>query len=167
MRKSFPRRSNDRYNVQETVPAAPQPKQFEPLERKPQIDAHGRAYATGKRKSAVARVWIKKGSGKIVVNGKGHHEYFSRPVLKMILNQPFQVTNTEGSFDIHSTITGGGLSGQAGALKHAITRAMINFNPELRPFLKQAGFVERDAREVERKKPGRAGARRRFQFSKR
>lgn len=157
----------DRRKFQEPVVQAPQPKQFEPMHREPQIDKLGRAYATGKRKNAIARVWIKKGSGKIVINGESLQNYFARPVLKMILNQPFQVTNTEGAFDIHSTVTGGGLSGQAGALKHAITRAMINFNPELRAFLKQAGFVTRDPREVERQKPGRSGARRRYQFSKR
>ncbi len=153
--------------AEQVTEGAPQPKQFEPMHREPKIDELGRAYATGKRKNAIARAWIKKGSGKIVVNGLPYNDYFKRPVLKMILSQPFQVTNTEGAFDIHCTITGGGLSGQAGALKHAITRAMINFNPELRTFLKQAGFVTRDPREVERKKPGRAGARRRFQFSKR
>lgn len=157
----------DRRKFQEPVVQAIQPKQFEPLHREPQIDKLGRAYATGKRKNAIARVWIKKGTGKIIINGKPHQSYFARPVLKMILNQPFQVTNTEGAFDIHSTVTGGGLSGQAGALKHGITRAMINFNPELRTFLKQAGFVTRDPREVERQKPGRSGARRRYQFSKR
>lgn len=157
----------DRRKFQEPVVQAVQPKQFEPMHREPQIDKLGRAYATGKRKNAIARVWIKKGTGKIIVNDKPHQNYFARPVLKMILNQPFQVTNTEGAFDIHSTVTGGGLSGQAGALKHGITRAMINFNPELRAFLKQAGFVTRDSREVERQKPGRSGARRRYQFSKR
>lgn len=168
MRPSMNRRSNNRYQKsQETVKNIPQPKQFEPMHREPQIDKLGRAYATGKRKNAIARVWIKKGSGKIIVNGKPYQDYFSRPVLKMILNQPFQVTNTEGAFDIHSTVSGGGLSGQAGAIKHAITCAMINFNPELRVFLKQAGFVTRDSREVERQKPGRSGARRRYQFSKR
>ena len=167
MRYNTKKNFNDRRKAQQPVEQAPQPKQFEPKHRDPQIDKLGRAYATGKRKNAIARVWIKKGSGKIVVNGKPYQTYFARPVLKMILSQPFQVTNTEGAFDIHSTVSGGGLSGQAGALKHAITLAMINFNPELRLFLKQAGFVTRDSREVERQKPGRAGARRRFQFSKR
>jgi len=167
MRRTMNKRSNDRRKFQEPIEQTQQPKQFEPMHREPKIDALGRAYATGKRKNAIARVWIKKGSGKIIVNGKAYQEYFARPVLKMILNQPFQITNTEGAFDIHSTVSGGGLSGQAGAIKHAITCAMINFNPDLRAFLKQAGFVTRDSREVERQKPGRSGARRRYQFSKR
>ena len=167
MRTNVKKKFNDRRKFQEPVEQVQQPKQFEPMHREPKIDTLGRAYATGKRKNAIARVWIKKGSGKITVNGKSYQDYFARPVLKMILNQPFQVTNTEGAFDIFGTVTGGGLSGQAGAIKHAITCAMINFNPDLRAFLKQAGFVTRDSREVERQKPGRSGARRRYQFSKR
>ena len=133
----------------------------------PKRDAQGRAYATGKRKDAVARVWVKPGSGKIVVNGKELEAYFARPVLQMILRQPFDVAGVAGEFDVMATVKGGGLSGQAGAVKHGISRALQFYEPSLRPALKAAGFLTRDARVVERKKYGRRKARRSFQFSKR
>lgn len=131
------------------------------------IDNLGRAYATGKRKDAVARVWIKPGSGKVVVNGETQENYFKRAVLRMLLNQPFAVTNRENSFDVMCTIKGGGLSGQAGALKHGISKALVNFEPDLRAILKKEGMLTRDSRVVERKKYGKPKARRSFQFSKR
>lgn len=142
---------------------------FEKMEesRKPKIDALGRAYATGKRKDAVARVWIKPGSGKVTVNDREGNKYFARPVLQMIINQPFKQVSRENQFDVIATIQGGGLSGQAGALKHGISRALAFFDPALRADLKKAGFLTRDSRVVERKKYGRAKARRSFQFSKR
>ena len=133
----------------------------------PKIDAQGRSYATGRRKNAVARVWVKPGSGKITVNGRESESYFMRPVLRMVINQPFEVTNRTGQFDVVCTVTGGGLSGQAGALRHGISRALTYFEPGLRAALKAEGFLTRDARTVERKKYGRAKARRSFQFSKR
>jgi small subunit ribosomal protein S9 len=133
----------------------------------PQRDALGRSYATGKRKDAVARVWVKPGSGKVVVNGKEMAVYFARPVLQMILKQPFQIANVEGQFDVFATVAGGGLSGQAGAVKHGISKALQLYEPSLRPALKAAGFLTRDSRVVERKKYGKAKARRSFQFSKR
>ena len=138
-----------------------------PAPREPVRDALGRSYATGKRKDAVARVWIKPGSGKVTVNGKEMGAYFARPVLQMILRQPFSVAGVSGQFDVHATVAGGGLSGQAGAVKHGISKALQLYDPSLRPALKAAGFLTRDSRVVERKKYGRAGARRRFQFSKR
>ena len=130
-------------------------------------DALGRAYATGKRKDAVARVWIKPGTGKVVVNGKEVTAYFARPVLQMILKQPFTVANVEGQFDVMATVAGGGLSGQAGAVKHGISKALQLYEPSLRGALKEAGFLTRDSRVVERKKYGKAKARKSFQFSKR
>ncbi len=130
-------------------------------------DDLGRSYATGKRKDAVARVWIKPGTGKIVVNGKPMPEYFARPVLQMVIGQPFTVANVEGQFDVMCTVAGGGLSGQAGAVKHGISKALTNYEPSHRPALKAAGFLTRDSRVVERKKYGRRKARRSFQFSKR
>ncbi|MEM8632179.1 MAG: 30S ribosomal protein S9 [Pseudomonadota bacterium] len=133
----------------------------------PQRDELGRSYATGKRKDAVARVWIKPGSGKVTVNGKPMNEYFARPVLQMILAQPFTVAGVEGEFDVQATVKGGGLSGQAGAVKHGISKALQLYEPSLRPALKAAGFLTRDSRVVERKKFGRRMARRSFQFSKR
>lgn len=149
-------------DLKEMVPAAAgAPKH----ERK--VDAQGRSYATGKRKNAVARVWVKPGTGKITVNGRTQEVYFARPVLRMIINQPFGVTNRVGQFDVFATVTGGGLSGQAGAVRHGISRALTHFEPELRPVLKQGGFLTRDPRVVERKKYGKAKARRSFQFSKR
>ncbi|MDW9595794.1 30S ribosomal protein S9 [Sinorhizobium meliloti] len=131
------------------------------------VDAQGRSYATGKRKDAVARVWIKAGSGKITVNGKPFSDYFARPVLQMILQQPVVAAARDGQFDIDATVAGGGLSGQAGAVRHGISKALTYFEPGLRPVLKRGGFLTRDSRVVERKKYGRAKARRSFQFSKR
>ncbi|OYQ34113.1 30S ribosomal protein S9 [Niveispirillum lacus] len=133
----------------------------------PKLDAFGRAYATGKRKDAVARVWVKPGTGKITVNGRELAVYFARPVLRMMINQPFQITNRIEQFDIVATVSGGGLSGQAGALRHGISKALTYFEPGLRPPLKAAGLLTRDSRVVERKKYGKAKARRSFQFSKR
>jgi small subunit ribosomal protein S9 len=135
--------------------------------REPVRDALGRSYATGRRKDAVARVWIKPGSGKVVVNGKPINVYFARPVLQMILKQPFTVSGTEDQFDVMATVKGGGLSGQAGAVKHGVSRALQLYDPSLRGSLKAAGFLTRDSRVVERKKYGRRKARRSFQFSKR
>ena len=133
----------------------------------PQRDAQGRSYATGKRKDAVARVWIKPGSGRISVNGKDQSEYFARPVLRMIIDQPFVATDRTSQFDVICTVKGGGLSGQAGAVRHGISKALTLYEPGLRPVLKKGGFLTRDSRVVERKKYGRAKARRSFQFSKR
>ena len=135
--------------------------------REPQRDALGRAYATGKRKDAVARVWIKPGSGKVNVNGKEMNDYFARPVLQMILRQPFDVAGVADQFDVMATVKGGGLSGQAGAVKHGISKALQLYDPNLRSALKAAGFLTRDSRVVERKKFGKRKARRSFQFSKR
>lgn len=135
--------------------------------REPVRDELGRSYATGKRKDAVARVWIKPGSGKVIVNGKDQDKYFARPVLQLILRQPFQVAGVEGEFDVMATVKGGGLTGQAGAVKHGISKALQLYNPELRAALKAAGFLTRDSRVVERKKFGKRKARRSFQFSKR
>jgi len=133
----------------------------------PQIDEQGRAYATGKRKDAVARVWIKPGPGKITVNGRDQETYFARPVLRMLINQPFAVATREGQFDVVCSVRGGGLSGQAGAVRHGISKALTLFEPGLRGVLKKGGFLTRDSRVVERKKYGKAKARRSFQFSKR
>ncbi len=134
---------------------------------RPKIDAQGRAYATGKRKNAIARVWIKPGSGRMTVNGREPEVYFARPVLRMMINQPFAAVNRADQYDVFCTITGGGLSGQAGALRHGISKALILYEPALRGLLKSGGFLTRDARVVERKKYGRRKARRSFQFSKR
>ncbi len=131
------------------------------------LDEHGRAYATGKRKNAIARVWVKPGPGKIIVNGKEHETYFARPVLRMILKQPLVLVNRTSQYDVICTVTGGGLSGQAGAVRHGLSRALTLYEPDLRPTLKKAGFLTRDSRVVERKKFGKAKARRSFQFSKR
>ncbi|CAN7552105.1 30S ribosomal protein S9 [Rhizobium sp. LjRoot30] len=131
------------------------------------VDAQGRSYATGKRKNAVARVWVKPGSGKITVNGKEFGAYFARPVLQMILRQPIVAAARDGQFDIDATVAGGGLSGQAGAVRHGISKALTYFEPGLRSVLKKGGFLTRDSRVVERKKYGKAKARRSFQFSKR
>jgi len=131
------------------------------------LDAQGRAYATGKRKNAVARVWIKPGNGKILVNDRDSPVYFARPVLRMLINQPFAVVNRLGQYDVTCTVVGGGLSGQAGAVRHGISKALLNYEPELRPALKAQGFLTRDSRVVERKKYGKRKARRSFQFSKR
>ena len=144
------------------TPAAP----TMPL-RERQIDAQGRSYATGRRKDAVARVWIKPGSGKITVNGRDQEVYFARPTLRLVLNQPFGVADRTGQYDVICTVKGGGLSGQAGAVKHGISQALTKFEPALRGVVKAAGFLTRDSRAVERKKYGKAKARRSFQFSKR
>ncbi len=138
-----------------------------PVEHVRKLDKHGRAYATGKRKNAIARVWLKPGNGKIVVNGRELKVYFARPVLQMVVNQPFSVADRANQFDVECLVNGGGLSGQAGAVKHGISKALTYFEPELRKPLKVALFLRRDPRIVERKKYGRAKARRRFQFSKR
>ena len=135
--------------------------------REPVRDEFGRSYATGKRKDAVARVLIKPGSGKVIVNGKDQDKYFARPVLQLILRQPFQVAGVEGEFDVVATVKGGGLTGQAGAVKHGISKALQLYEPSLRAPLKAAGFLTRDSRVVERKKFGKRKARRSFQFSKR
>ena len=133
----------------------------------PKIDDLGRSYATGRRKDAVARAWIKAGSGKITVNGKDAGSYFARGVLLMLVNQPFHAANRDGRIDVVCTVKGGGLSGQAGAVRHAISCALVNYDPTLKPSLRQGGFLTRDSRVVERKKYGKAKARRSFQFSKR
>ena len=145
--------------AQPTSPATPL--------RAQELDACGRAYATGRRKDAVARVWLKPGSGKVIVNGREQEVYFARPTLRLVLNQPFQVADREGQYDVIATVKGGGLSGQAGAVKHGIAQALAKFEPALRGAVKAAGFLTRDSRVVERKKYGRAKARRSFQFSKR
>ena len=155
----------DLSSLAELQSATPAPAQSPVHVRK--VDAQGRSYATGKRKNAIARVWIKPGSGKIVVNGRGVEVYFARPVLRMMINQPFQCTSRENEFDITCTVTGGGLSGQAGALRHGISKALTYFDPALRPALKTGGFLTRDSRVVERKKYGKHKARRSTQFSKR
>jgi small subunit ribosomal protein S9 len=131
------------------------------------LDEHGRAYATGKRKDAVARVWVKPGTGRITVNKKDYTDYFGRPVLQMIIQQPIVTVDRNGQYDIIATVSGGGLSGQAGALRHGISKALTHYEPELRAILKKQGFLTRDPRVVERKKYGKAKARKSFQFSKR
>ncbi len=138
-----------------------------PKKEKTVKDAQGRVYATGKRKTSIARVWIKAGKGSITVNGKDYESYFRRPILQMVINQPFGITKREGAYDVVATIIGGGLSGQAGALKHGISKALALAEPELRSVIKQAGFLTRDSRVVERKHYGHKKARRSFQFSKR
>lgn len=145
-------------------PAGPQAERALP---EPKIDAQGRAYATGKRKDAIARVWIKPGTGKTTVNGREVTTYFARPVLRMLLNQPFQVANRQEQYDVVCTVSGGGLSGQAGAVRHGISKALTYYEPALRAVLKKEGFMTRDARVVERKKYGHKKARRSYQFSKR
>jgi small subunit ribosomal protein S9 len=156
-------------DLKSTLIKAKQPEQAQPApqEGRPKLDRHGRAYATGKRKNAVARVWIKPGPGRIHINGKEETVYFARPVLRMILRQPLVAASRDGQYDVVCKVTGGGLSGQAGALRHGISKALIAFEPNLRPVLKQGGFLTRDPRVVERKKYGRPKARRSFQFSKR
>jgi len=138
-----------------------------PTDVQPKIDELGRSYATGKRKNAVARVWIRPGNGKIEVNGRDSPVYFARPVLRMLISQPFVVADRLNQFDVWATVKGGGLSGQAGAVRHGISRALTFYEPGLRPVLKHGGFLTRDSRVVERKKYGKAKARRSFQFSKR
>jgi small subunit ribosomal protein S9 len=146
--------------------AAPPPAEEAPL-REQQLDKQGRAYATGRRKDAIARVWLKPGSGRITVNGREQEVYFARPTLRLVINQPFDIADRRGQYDVVATVKGGGLSGQAGAVKHGISQALTRFEPALRGVVKQAGFLTRDPRVVERKKYGRAKARRSFQFSKR
>ncbi|MBI1339704.1 30S ribosomal protein S9 [bacterium] len=133
----------------------------------PKIDKFGRAYGTGRRKSATARVWVKRGTGKITINGKDESEYFARPVLRMVIRQPLEAALRASEIDVICTVSGSGLSGQAGAVRHGIARALVNFEPEIRPVLKPFGFMTRDPRTVERKKYGHKKARRSFQFSKR
>jgi small subunit ribosomal protein S9 len=147
--------------------ASTQGPQIQAVLREQQLDKYGRAYATGRRKDAVARVWLKPGSGKILVNGREQETYFARPTLRLVINQPFGVAEREGQYDVVATVQGGGLSGQAGAVKHGIAQALTRFEPALRTIVKQAGFLTRDSRAVERKKYGRAKARKSFQFSKR
>jgi len=147
--------------------ASTQGPQIEAVLREQQLDKHGRAYATGRRKDAVARVWLKPGSGKIVVNGREQETYFARPTLRLIINQVFDVTDRRGQYDVEVTVKGGGLSGQAGAVRHGISTALTRYEPALRTTVKREGFLTRDPRVVERKKYGRAKARRSFQFSKR
>src|SRR5690242_19317322 len=149
------------------APAAPPPVHEAAPLREQQLDKYGRAYATGRRKAAVARVWLKPGSGKILVNGREQEVYFARPTLRLVINQPFDVADRRGQYDVEATVKGGGLSGQAGAVKHGIAQALSRYEPALRTMVKQAGFLTRDPRVVERKKYGRAKARRSFQFSKR
>ena len=146
----------------EAAPAAPAAPVYQQ-----KIDAKGRAYATGKRKNAVARVWVKRGSGKITINDKDFSAYFARPVLQMLLKQPLETAKRADQYDIRATVAGGGLSGQAGAVRHGISKALTYYEPELRSVLKKGGFLTRDSRVVERKKYGRKKARRSFQFSKR
>lgn len=150
------------------APAAPveAPRPTTPL-RAQEIDQYGRAYATGRRKDAVARVWLKPGSGKITINGRDQEVYFARPTLRLVINQPFGVADRNGQYDVICTVKGGGLSGQAGAVKHGISQALTRYEPILRAPVKAAGFLTRDSRAVERKKYGKAKARRSFQFSKR
>jgi small subunit ribosomal protein S9 len=150
----------------EAAPPPPPPVEEAPL-REQQLDKFGRAYATGRRKDAVARVWIKPGSGRIVINEREQEVYFARPTLRLVINQPFEVADRRGAYDVIATVKGGGLSGQAGAVKHGIAQALTRFEPALRTTVKRAGFLTRDPRVVERKKYGRAKARRSFQFSKR
>ncbi len=156
-------------DLKTTLIKAKQPEQQQPAaqENRPKLDRQGRAYATGKRKNAVARVWLKPGAGRIVVNGREVLVYFARPVLRMLINQPFGATGRANQYDVVCTVAGGGLSGQAGAVRHGISKALTYYEPGLRPVLKAGGFLTRDSRVVERKKYGRRKARRSFQFSKR
>ncbi len=147
--------------------ASTQGPQIAAVLREQQLDKHGRAYATGRRKDAVARVWLKPGSGKIIINGREQEVYFARPTLRLIINQVFDITDRRGQYDVEATVKGGGLSGQAGAVRHGISTALTRYEPALRTAVKREGFLTRDPRVVERKKYGRAKARRSFQFSKR
>jgi small subunit ribosomal protein S9 len=156
----------DGTSATEAAPPPP-PQQIEAVLREQQLDKFGRAYATGRRKDAVARVWLKPGSGKILVNERDQEVYFARPTLRLVINQPFGITDRAGQYDVIATVKGGGLSGQAGAVLHGIAQALSRFEPALRTTVKRAGFLTRDPRVVERKKYGRAKARRSFQFSKR
>jgi small subunit ribosomal protein S9 len=151
----------------ETIAAPEAPKQAPTPLREQVLDKQGRAYATGRRKGAVARVWLKPGTGKIIVNGRDQEVYFARPTLRLVINQVFDITERRGQYDIMATVKGGGLSGQAGAVKHGISQALTRYEPTLRAPVKAAGFLTRDSRVVERKKYGKAKARKSFQFSKR
>jgi small subunit ribosomal protein S9 len=157
----------------EAAPAADAPVPAAPVVAAPvilrerEIDAQGRSYATGRRKDAVARVWLKPGTGRIIVNGRDQTSYFARPTLRLVINQPFGIADRADQFDVIATVKGGGLSGQAGAVKHGISQALTKYEPALRGVIKAAGFLTRDSRTVERKKYGKAKARRSFQFSKR
>jgi small subunit ribosomal protein S9 len=153
--------------VDERPGASTQGPQIQAVLREQQLDKQGRAYATGRRKDAVARVWLKPGTGQIVVNGRDQNVYFARPTLRLIINQVFDITERRGQYDVIASVKGGGLSGQAGAVRHGISTALTRYEPALRTTVKQAGFLTRDPRVVERKKYGRAKARRSFQFSKR
>ena len=153
--------------VEEAVAPAPVVKSTLAVLREREIDAQGRSYATGRRKDAVARVWLKPGTGRIIVNGRDQTSYFARPTLRLVINQPFAIADRAEQFDVIATVKGGGLSGQAGAVKHGIAQALSKYEPTLRPLVKAAGFLTRDSRTVERKKYGRAKARKSFQFSKR
>ena len=153
--------------AEEEAPAAPVVVTPAAPLRDREVDAQGRSYATGRRKDAVARVWVKPGTGKITVNGRDQEVYFARPTLRLVINQVFGVAGREGQYDVVATVKGGGLSGQAGAVKHGISQALTKQEPALRTVVKQAGFLTRDSRAVERKKYGKAKARRSFQFSKR
>jgi small subunit ribosomal protein S9 len=152
--------------LRELEGAAPPPREEAPL-REQKLDPFGRAYATGKRKNAIARVWLKPGKGDVTVNGKSLEVYFARPVLRMMINQPFKLSNREGQYDVNCTVAGSGLSGQAGAVRHGVAKALSDYEPALRSLMKHNGFLTRDSRVVERKKYGRKKARRSFQFSKR
>jgi small subunit ribosomal protein S9 len=154
-----PRTLSDLGELKTEVPTAPVYEQ--------KLDAQGRSYATGKRKNAVARVWLARGNGKITINAKDFSAYFARPVLQMLLKQPLNAANRADQYDVTATVTGGGLSGQAGAVRHGISKALTYYEPELRAVLKKGGFLTRDSRVVERKKYGKVKARRSFQFSKR
>ena len=163
-------RGDSRRDRDETVSdhgVSTQGPQIEAVLREQQLDKYGRAYATGRRKDAVARVWLKPGSGKIVINGREQEVYFARPTLRLVINQVFDVTDRKGQYDVEATVKGGGLSGQAGAVRHGISTALTRYEPALRVAVKREGFLTRDSRVVERKKYGRAKARRSFQFSKR
>jgi len=166
MAENSPRTLSDLKDLAQAAPTTPTvDPDMAPVE--PKIDAQGRAYATGRRKESVARVWLKPGAGRVTVNGRDVEVYFARPVLRMIMNQPFEAAGRAQQFDVVCTVKGGGLSGQAGAVRHGISRAMVAYDPALRPALKTGGFLTRDSRRVERKKYGLAKARRSFQFSKR
>ena len=157
-------RDDDRVNDDGVSTQGPQ---IQAVLREQQLDKQGRAYATGRRKDAVARVWLKPGSGKIVVNGRDQEVYFARPTLRLVINQVFDIADRKDQYDVVASVSGGGLSGQAGAVRHGISTALTRYEPALRTTIKQAGFLTRDSRVVERKKYGRAKARRSFQFSKR
>ena len=153
--------------AEDQAPVSTQGPQIQAILREQELDKFGRAYATGRRKDAVARVWLKPGSGKITVNERDQEVYFARPTLRLVINQPFGITDRAGQFDVIATVKGGGLSGQAGAVLHGIAQALSRYEPTLRTTVKRAGFLTRDSRVVERKKYGKAKARKSFQFSKR